>query len=141
VVVVARLTTTEPRWREVLTLVAPARVDGAVPEQRTTTPDDHAWRESAACLGKPLVWFTVDTEAPTEDNEHGLALCADCPVKDACLLDAVVHRDRGVIRGGVRLRRHILACRRCHLLLPRSARKRAHLCQSCVDQIRRETIA
>ena len=58
-----------------------------------------AWVDDAICAQTdPELWFP----SPGESNTEAKAICADCPVRDACLADALATRpqeDWG-IRGG-----------------------------------------
>jgi hypothetical protein len=45
-----------------------------------------AWRESAACLDKPVEWF-FPRSGRAEHYELGLEVCDACPVRDQCLAD------------------------------------------------------
>jgi WhiB family redox-sensing transcriptional regulator len=70
-----------------------------------------SWRQRAACRGlDPEIFF------PDSDEEAGeaKAVCARCPVREACLEHALAHREREGIWGGAteRERRRILRHRR-----------------------------
>lgn len=50
------------------------------------------WWEEAACIGKPLDYFFPDVEPHDKAKApfvYGLAVCRNCPVRDACLDDAM----------------------------------------------------
>ena len=70
-----------------------------------------SWRKRAACQGvDPEVFY------PASDEEAGAAkaICASCPVREACLEHALSAREREGIWGGAteRERRRILRQRR-----------------------------
>jgi WhiB family transcriptional regulator, redox-sensing transcriptional regulator len=69
------------------------------------------WRKRAACRGiDPEVFFPVTDE----DAEEAKAICATCPVREACLEYALAHREREGVWGGAteRERRRIIRHRR-----------------------------
>jgi WhiB family redox-sensing transcriptional regulator len=69
------------------------------------------WRKRAACRGiDPEVFYPVSDE----DAEEAKAICAGCPVRQACLEHALGHREREGVWGGAteRERRRILRQRR-----------------------------
>ncbi len=69
------------------------------------------WRNRAACKGiDPDIFFPVSEE----DAEPAKAICAECPVREACLEHALAHREREGIWGGFteRERRRIVRQRR-----------------------------
>ncbi|MGH8904532.1 MAG: WhiB family transcriptional regulator, partial [Egibacteraceae bacterium] len=45
------------------------------------------WRDKAMCLGEdPELFFPIGTTGPAVDQaDWAKAICADCPVRDACL--------------------------------------------------------
>jgi WhiB family redox-sensing transcriptional regulator len=64
-----------------------------------------AWQQQAACRkNDPNLFFAPD--GPEANLAKGnriaaaLAICAGCPVRKACLADAVAADDRFAIRGG-----------------------------------------
>jgi WhiB family transcriptional regulator, redox-sensing transcriptional regulator len=64
-----------------------------------------AWQQRAACRNTdPNLFFTPDGPEPTLAKGNriaaALAICAGCPVRKACLADAVAADDRFAIRGG-----------------------------------------
>ena len=76
-----------------------------------------SWRKRAACRGvDPEVFY------PVTDEEAGVAkaICASCPVREACLEYALSAREREGIWGGAteRERRRILRQRRKSALKP-----------------------
>ena len=69
------------------------------------------WRKRAACRGiDPDVFYPVSDE----DAEEAKGICSGCPVRQACLEHALVHREREGVWGGAteRERRRILRQRR-----------------------------
>jgi WhiB family transcriptional regulator, redox-sensing transcriptional regulator len=69
------------------------------------------WRKRAACRGiDPEMFFPVTDE----DAEEAKAICATCPVREACLEYALAHREREGVWGGAteRERRRIIRHRR-----------------------------
>ncbi len=69
------------------------------------------WRNRAACKGiDPEIFFPVSEE----DAEPAKEVCAECPVREACLEHALAHREREGIWGGFteRERRRIVRQRR-----------------------------
>jgi WhiB family redox-sensing transcriptional regulator len=70
-----------------------------------------SWRKRAACQGiDPQVFFPESDE----DAGEAKAICAMCPVRQACLEHALAHREREGVWGGAteRERRRILRQRR-----------------------------
>jgi WhiB family redox-sensing transcriptional regulator len=70
-----------------------------------------SWRKRAACRGiDPEVFYPVSDE----DGEEAKAICAMCPVRQACLEHALAHREREGVWGGTteRERRRIHRQRR-----------------------------
>lgn len=59
------------------------------------------WRDKASCLGEdPDLFFPVGTTGPAaEQADWAKAICADCPVRDACLAWAVAHGELGIWGG------------------------------------------
>lgn len=87
----------------------------AVPLRRlreaAATGDSGAWRQFARCKGSdPNVFFPPDED----DAEEAKAICALCPVREACLEYALVAREKLGVWGGTtaRERRRILRRRR-----------------------------
>lgn len=105
-----------------------------------------AWWAFAACsprwADRPLdqwvdLWFTPDDYAKSPE---AIAICSECPARDACLDHAIVHNEYG-IRGGhtESQRRRIRAQLRREGRLPK-------LCQRCgarfhLDQSTSVTVA
>lgn len=62
-----------------------------------------AWWQDAACRGRPTSWWFPDA-SDTFTTRVALAVCARCPVRAACLADAVeleaIYRQPAGIRGG-----------------------------------------
>jgi len=76
-----------------------------------TAPSTAIWRKRAACRGiDPEVFYP----ATDEDAEEAKAICATCPVRQACLEHALAHREREGVWGGTteRERRRIHRQRR-----------------------------
>jgi len=48
------------------------------------------WRNAARCRGAPGTWFVPEAEGHPIGRAQALALCRDCPVRPACLNDALV---------------------------------------------------
>lgn len=74
-------------------------------------PNVASWRKRAACQGvDPEIFY------PVTDEEAGAAkaICATCPVREACLEHALSAREREGIWGGAteRERRRIIRQRR-----------------------------
>jgi len=69
------------------------------------------WRKRADCRGiDPEIFFPVTDE----DAEEAKAICAVCPVRQACLEYALANREREGVWGGAteRERRRIIRQRR-----------------------------
>ena len=71
------------------------------------------WRKRAACRGIDVEIFYPASDED-DDAEPAKAVCAECPVRQACLEHALAHREREGIWGGTteRERRRILRQRR-----------------------------
>src|SRR5271155_4057929 len=71
------------------------------------------WRKLAACRGLDVEAFYPVTEDEA-DAAEAKAVCAVCPVRQACLEHALAHREREGIWGGTteRERRRIVRQRR-----------------------------
>lgn len=71
------------------------------------------WRKRAACRGIDVEIFYPATDED-DDAEPAKAVCAECPVRQACLEHALAHREREGVWGGAteRERRRILRQRR-----------------------------
>ncbi len=71
------------------------------------------WRKRAACRGIDVEIFYPATDED-DDAEPAKAVCAECPVRQACLEHALANREREGIWGGTteRERRRILRQRR-----------------------------
>ncbi len=70
-----------------------------------------SWRQRAACRGvDPDIFYP----ASDEEAEPAKAICAQCPVRQACLEHALATRERDGIWGGAteRERRRIVRQRR-----------------------------
>lgn len=72
------------------------------------------WRRLAACRGIDADIFYPEADDDDGDAEAAKAICAECPVRQACLEHALAHREREGIWGGTteRERRRILRQRR-----------------------------
>ncbi len=71
------------------------------------------WRKRAGCKGLDVELFYPAPEDESEANE-AKAICAQCPVRQACLEYALAHREREGVWGGMteRERRRIVRQRR-----------------------------
>ena len=71
------------------------------------------WRKQAACRGLDVEIFYPVTEDEA-DSAEAKAVCAVCPVRQACLEHALAHREREGVWGGTteRERRRIVRQRR-----------------------------
>lgn len=70
-----------------------------------------SWRQHAACRGvDPDIFYP----ASEEDAEAAKAICAECPVRQACLEYALANRERDGVWGGAteRERRRMVRQRR-----------------------------
>jgi WhiB family transcriptional regulator, redox-sensing transcriptional regulator len=70
-----------------------------------------SWRTRAACKGvDPDIFYP----ASDEDAEEAKAICAQCPVREACLEYALANRERDGVWGGAteRERRRMIRQRR-----------------------------
>ena len=83
----------------------------ATPEGATLHIINLSWRSKAACLGLEAVTFFPETD---EEAEQAKAVCAVCPVQEACLEHALVRREKEGGWGGCteRERRRIIRQRR-----------------------------
>jgi WhiB family transcriptional regulator, redox-sensing transcriptional regulator len=72
-----------------------------------------SWRNYAACQGLDVEIFYPATEDEA-DAAEAKAVCAECPVRQACLEYALNHREREGVWGGAteRERRRIIRHRR-----------------------------
>jgi WhiB family transcriptional regulator, redox-sensing transcriptional regulator len=52
------------------------------------SPEAAQWRQRAACLGSDPQLFT-DPRPATDDTSRAMAICARCPVRGACLTEAL----------------------------------------------------
>ena len=66
--------------------------------QTVITYDPNDWRQDAACRDLDTAIFFPDTE---EEVATALAVCATCPVREACLEFALVTRQDDGIWGGL----------------------------------------
>ena len=63
-----------------------------------TTYDPNDWRKDAACRDLETAVFFPDTE---EEAAAAVAVCATCPVREACLEFALVTRQDDGVWGGL----------------------------------------
>jgi len=75
---------------------------------------NQAWRQQARCRGVPTDLFYPDTEENDDAAAPAKAICAECPVREACLEYALAAREKYGVWGGLteRERRRILRHRR-----------------------------
>jgi WhiB family transcriptional regulator, redox-sensing transcriptional regulator len=71
------------------------------------------WRKQAACRGLDVEAFYPISEDEA-DAAEAKAICAECPVRQACLEHALAHREREGVWGGTteRERRRLVRQRR-----------------------------
>ena len=77
----------------------------------TATMTSITWRDQAACRGlDPEIFYPVSDE----DSDAAKAVCAQCPVREACLEYALANRERDGVWGGAteRERRRMIRQRR-----------------------------
>lgn len=62
------------------------------------------WWDSASCKG---LWYEFDQDTETntarikpEDTDQLRKICAQCPVRESCLEDALIHSDEYTFRAG-----------------------------------------
>ena len=69
-----------------------------------TKRNDLSWHYRASCLGMDteLFYFEPNLKGQSKRDKARIAktICADCPVKLQCLIDAVTRDDRHSIQGG-----------------------------------------
>jgi len=73
------------------------------------TWDARHWRDDAACANEDtLLWFPVGFSGPAlEQAAQAKQVCADCPVREPCLVFAVTTNQEYGIWGGLdELERH-----------------------------------
>jgi len=58
------------------------------------------WKLLAACRGAGAAIFYPDSSGPG-NTSMAKRVCADCPVRDECLADAIAHRDPHGVWGGL----------------------------------------
>ena len=70
-----------------------------------------SWRQHAACRGADPDIFYPSSD---EEAEEAKAICATCPVRQACLEHALANRERDGVWGGAteRERRRLIRQRR-----------------------------
>lgn len=71
-------------------------------------PTDPDWREQATCRQEPDLWYVGDGRWRTPERDRAILLCETrCPVRDACLADAMTYeagkpsKERHGIWGGL----------------------------------------
>lgn len=62
--------------------------------------EPYRWWQLAACAGTDPAWWSSEARPMWP---AAVRLCLSCPVRQACLEEAVRQRDNGVIRGGMLL--------------------------------------
>lgn len=67
----------------------------------TATDPTPAWMREAACLGMPAGVFYTDDAGKRASAAQARATCAECPVCDDCLADAVARKEPHGIWGGM----------------------------------------
>ncbi len=95
--------------RQVLTNTHLGRLRDNVTATMTTITN--SWRDQAACRGlDPDIFYPVSDD----DADMAKAVCATCPVREACLEHALANRERDGIWGGAseRERRRMVRQRR-----------------------------
>lgn len=70
---------------------------------------DRTWAGKAACRGLDPAIFHPLTD---EDAEEAKAICAVCPVQEACLEHAIAHREKNGVWGGATERERLRIIRR-----------------------------
>jgi WhiB family redox-sensing transcriptional regulator len=62
----------------------------------------YEWEDEAACKGMPLELFFGSDEFPMTNVQarDGRMICASCPVRRDCLVDALLKREANGMRGG-----------------------------------------
>ncbi|HEX5266173.1 MAG TPA: WhiB family transcriptional regulator [Acidimicrobiales bacterium] len=77
---------------------------------------DHRWRRRAACAGLGAEHFVFDdasgSPALMEAVARAKAICADCPVRSACLEFAIATRQEGIWGATTTVERRVLRRRR-----------------------------
>ena len=81
--------------------------------EQKVLPMSATWRKRAACRGIDVEIFYPATEDEA-DAAEAKAVCAECPVRQACLEHALANREREGVWGGAteRERRRIIRQRR-----------------------------
>ena len=70
---------------------------------------DRNWVDDAACRGlDPTIFYP----ASEDDAGPAKAVCAQCPVAESCLEQAIVHRERNGVWGGATERERVRIVRR-----------------------------
>lgn len=81
-------------------------IGGRMPHVPEPRPDPR-WRAQAACAGRdPEIFYPPRSDGPTR-YDQALSICRDCPVRAACLADALFVEGRSAdqtrrygVRGG-----------------------------------------
>lgn len=71
--------------------------------QIRTRPEDE-WKTQAKCYVEkidPSVFDGVKVTANRIDYSEAKAICAQCPVRDLCLADAIQNEESDCVRGGM----------------------------------------
>lgn len=83
----------------------PVEVVEPAPEQPRRAAPDVTWMDRAGCRGEDLMlFFGADGERPPERDyreRKAKAICAQCPVRSACLIHAFDHPERSGTWGGL----------------------------------------
>ena len=77
--------------------IVPPEVDPVSPLKRIAAKRD-AWLDDALCRDHPLVTFFPEAG---QRAAPALEICGRCPVRVACLADAIASGDEDGIRGGM----------------------------------------
>ena len=67
-------------------------------------PERPDWWAGAACKGHPLDWWFPPQNDRQQVGRKAKAICATCPVVDACLQDALDRNQQDGIFGGMGVR-------------------------------------
>lgn len=58
------------------------------------------WMDEALCKGvDPDVFFPVSAKDEADEARHAKSICAQCPVREACLDYAITYDERGIWGG------------------------------------------
>lgn len=63
---------------------------------------DPRWRERGSCYGHPdpNLWFPEKTAGGSNHGTVAKAICAGCPVRETCLVDAMLENEQWAVTGG-----------------------------------------